>query len=40
VARLRGWGVKKLLVTPSLLHYIFATDMGFQIVDDADVSDS
>jgi Derlin-2/3 len=38
VARLRGWSWKKLLVTPSLLHYIFATDVGFQIIDDADVS--
>jgi Derlin-2/3 len=26
VARLRGWALTKLLVTPSILHYICATD--------------
>lgn len=33
VAALRGWKWKKLIVTPSILHYIFATDHGFQIID-------
>lgn len=39
VAALRGWRIKKILVTPSILHYIFNTDHGFQIVDDTDVID-
>lgn len=33
VAAIRGWSLKKILVTPSILHYIFATDPGFRIVD-------
>ena len=39
VAALRGWRIKKVLVTPSILHYLFNTDHGFQIVDDTDVID-
>lgn len=32
VALLRGWSLKKIIVTPSILHYIFSTDPGFHIV--------
>lgn len=37
IAAVRGWSLKRILYTPSILHYIFATDPGFQIVD-TDVS--
>ncbi|KAJ1416550.1 Der1-like family-domain-containing protein [Ochromonadaceae sp. CCMP2298] len=33
VAAVRGWSLKKILVTPPILHYIFSTDVGFQVVD-------
>lgn len=33
VAALRGWRWKKLLITPPILHYIFNTDVGFQLID-------
>jgi Derlin-2/3 len=33
VAAVRGWSLKKIMVTPSILHYVFATDPGFQIID-------
>mmetsp|Transcript_22304 Transcript_22304/g.37312 ORF Transcript_22304/g.37312 Transcript_22304/m.37312 type:complete len:271 (-) Transcript_22304:468-1280(-) len=33
VAEVRGWSLKRIMVTPPILHYIFATDPGFQIVD-------
>lgn len=33
VAQLRGWSLKRIIVTPSLLHYIFATDLGFRILE-------
>jgi Derlin-2/3 len=36
VAAVRGWSWKRLLVTPSFLHYIFATDFGFQVIDDTE----
>lgn len=36
VAAVRDWSLKRIMVTPSILHYIFATDPGFQIID-ADV---
>lgn len=33
VAEIRGWSIKKLMITPSLLHYIFATDPAFPIIE-------
>jgi hypothetical protein len=33
VAAVRGWSLTKIMVTPSILHYVFATDPGFQIID-------
>ena len=29
VAAIRGWSVKKLLYTPSFLHYLFSNDQAF-----------
>lgn len=37
VAAVRGWSLKRIMITPSILHYIFSTDPGFQIID-TDVS--
>jgi Derlin-2/3 len=38
VARIRGWEMKKILITPSILHYIFTADYRFQEVDNTAVS--
>ena len=37
VAQLRGWSVKKLMITPSILSYLFSNDQGFRIIE-TDVS--
>lgn len=34
VAALRGWQIRRVLVTPSIMHYIFGTHDNFRIVDE------
>jgi Derlin-2/3 len=37
VAMIRGWNIKHIMITPAIIHYIFNTDPGFQIIE-TDVS--